>query len=260
MLAPIALICIWLGGAPFTVLVGLITIGLAYEWLALCREPISPASVAIFAALPAGVACVAGGFPLAALSLLLIATAVACANKGLSLAQPVAFGLPYLGFGAIALVWLRQAPDAGRTNVIVLLLLVWASDIGAYVVGRAVGGRKLAPAISPGKTVSGAIGGLFAAAIVGAGAAGIIGAGVGTAAGTQGVSWRAVLFAAAIAAISQAGDLFESLLKRHFGVKDSGRLIPGHGGLLDRLDALLTAAPAAGLLALLLGRGVVIWQ
>jgi phosphatidate cytidylyltransferase len=136
--------------------------------------------------------------------------------------------------------------------VIVLLLVVWASDIGAYVTGRAIGGPRLAPAISPGKTWSGAVGGLVAAALVGAAASAILRNGP--------VFWRPMLFAVLIGIISQAGDLFESQLKRHFGVKDSGSMIPGHGGLLDRLDALLTAVPAAALLALTLGRGVVLWK
>jgi phosphatidate cytidylyltransferase len=141
---------------------------------------------------------------------------------------------------------------SGGANVIVLLLIVWASDIGAYMVGRAVGGPRLAPAISPGKTWSGAVGGLAGSAAIGLAAAAILGNGP--------ISWRPAAFAILIGIVSQAGDLFESLLKRHFGVKDSGHLIPGHGGLLDRLDAVLTAAPTAALLALMLGRGVVLWE
>jgi phosphatidate cytidylyltransferase len=159
-------------------------------------------------------------------------------------------GVPYLGLACVALVWLREATGAGRANVITLLLIVWASDIGAYVAGRAVGGPKLAPRISPGKTVSGAIGGLLAAMAVGVFAA--LHTGINP-------PWRSALLAMLVGCIAQAGDLFESALKRRFGVKDSGRLIPGHGGALDRLDALIAAAPFAALLALILGGGVVIW-
>ncbi len=253
VLGPLALAGIWIGGAAFSGLVGLITIGLAYEWLALCRRPLAPVTLLLFAALPASVACVAAGAPLAAPVVLAVATAGAVgAAGGVGPAKPLAFGIPYLGLGAIALVWLRQAPDSGRGNVIVLLLIVWASDIGAYIAGRAIGGPRLAPAISPGKTVSGAVGGLVAAVAVGCVAAVVNGA--------IGVPWQAMMLAGLTGCVSQAGDLFESLLKRHFGVKDSGWLIPGHGGLLDRLDALMAAAPAAALLALVLGRGVVIWQ
>lgn len=109
-----------------------------------------------------------------------------------------------------------------------------------------------APAISPGKTWSGAVGGLVAAAAAGVLASLLFAHGH--------FSWRSLVFGAAIGAIGQAGDLLESQFKRRFGVKDSGTLIPGHGGLLDRLDALLTAAPALALLALMLGRGVVVWE
>lgn len=253
ILAPLALGCIWLGGVAFAGLVGLITVGLAHEWLAMCRWPRSAVSLLTFASLPAAVAFVATNEAWAAPLVLAVATAAAVAQaKGFSFDKPLAFGIPYLGLGAIALVWLRQAPDTGRTNVGVLLFVVWASDIGAYVVGRAIGGRRLAPSISPGKTVSGAFGGLAAAVAVGFAAAFLN--------GVPGIPWRGMAVAGVLGCVCQAGDLFESLLKRHFGVKDSGRLIPGHGGLLDRVDALIAAAPVAGLLALLLGRGVVIWQ
>jgi phosphatidate cytidylyltransferase len=235
VLIPIAIACIWLGGAAFAGLVALIAAGLAYEWLGLCRQR-TPVAIALFAALP----------------LTVILTAWAGAVAAMSPSRPMAFGLPYLGLGTVALVWLRQPTMSGTANVIGLLLIVWASDIGAYVVGRAVGGPRMAPAISPGKTWSGAAGGLVAAAATGLAAATIVGDTV--------LSWRPFGYAVFIGVISQIGDLFESQLKRHFGVKDSGKVIPGHGGLLDRLDAVLTAAPAAALLALILGRGVILWQ
>jgi phosphatidate cytidylyltransferase len=163
----------------------------------------------------------------------------------------LAFGVVYVGLAAVALLWLRDAPGVGRGNILFLVLVVWGSDIGAYAAGRLIGGRRLAPAISPGKTWSGAVGGLL----------------VGMAAGWLGVialvgapAWLALPVAAMLSVVSQTGDLFESWLKRGFGVKDSSHLIPGHGGLFDRLDGLLTAAPMAGLLALWLGRGVGLWQ
>lgn len=253
VMAPLALGCIWIGGVAFAALVGLITVGLSHEWLTLCRCPRSFVPVLIFATLPVAVACDAAGAPQVALMALAVATVAAVMfARGFGWGNLLALGIPYLGVGAVALVWLRQAPASGLSNVVVLLLLVWASDIGAYVAGRAIGGRRLAPRISPGKTVSGAVGGLVAAVAVGGIAAMILGPG--------GVPWRAMLFAGVTGCVAQAGDLFESLLKRQFGAKDSGSLIPGHGGLLDRLDALLAAAPALALLALLLGRGVIVWQ
>jgi phosphatidate cytidylyltransferase len=258
VLAPLALGCIWIGGAAFAGLVALVAAGLAYEWLGLCGKRSSIAAALPFVALPLSVALTEYGAPASALVLLAAATAVGTVlARGLSPARPLAFGIPYLGLGAVALVWLRRQPGSGGANVIVLLLVVWASDIGAYVSGRAFGGPRLAPSISPGKTWSGAVGGLVAAAAVGFAAAATI--------GTEPVSLRLMtlrpaVFAVLIGFISQAGDLFESQLKRHFGVKDSGTMIPGHGGLLDRLDAVLTAAPATALLVLILGRGVVLWE
>ncbi|PPQ27286.1 phosphatidate cytidylyltransferase [Rhodopila globiformis] len=252
ILAPAALACIWFGGAAFTLLVAVITIGLAYEWIHLCERRTPLPAALIFLALPAAVVQAALGHAGGALALLAAATiAAAVYAGGISRAKPLAFGIPYLGLGSVALVWLRLLPETGRADVIILLLLVWASDIGAYLVGRTVGGPRLAPAISPGKTWSGAVGGLFAVVATGLIASAILG---GTA------PLRAAGFAALIGCVSQIGDLFESHLKRRFGVKDSGWLIPGHGGLLDRLDAVLFAAPLAGLLALILGAGVVIWQ
>jgi phosphatidate cytidylyltransferase len=253
VLAPLTLICIWLGGVAFAGLLTLIAIGLAYEWLGLCHQRGSIAAVALFASLPLAVLVSAAGYTAVSLLLLVAATTLTTLfTRGVSASRPLAFGIPYLGLAAVALVWLRQPQVSGGSNVIVLLLIVWASDIGAYMIGRTVGGPRLAPSISPGKTWSGAFGGLAGSATIGVAAAAILGHGT--------VSWRPAAFAILIGVVSQAGDLFESLLKRHFGVKDSGNLIPGHGGLLDRLDAVLAAAPTAALLALILGRGVVLWQ
>lgn len=251
VLAPLALGCIWGGGAWFAAFVLVVSVALAQEWLALCRWRLTPLTLVLFASLPIAVCAAAWGTGAAALLILAFAWAAAvpvARRAGLDLLAP--FGLPYLGLACVALIWLRKAPQAGLTNVVVLLLIVWASDIGAYIAGRAVGGRKLAPSISPGKTVSGAVGGLAAAMAVGA---------IAAIAGGSGAIWQAALLAGLAGCVAQAGDLFESGLKRHFGVKDSGWLIPGHGGVLDRLDALIVAAPFTALLALILGRGVVIW-
>ena len=253
VLAPVALVCMWIGGSAFGILVALIAVGLSYEWLGLCGQRQALAAWLLFAALPVSVALTELDAPGAALLVLAAATAtLAIRGRGRSGAWELAFGVPYLGLGAVTLVWLRQLPASGGANVIVLLSIISASDIGAYVTGRAIGGPRLAPVISPGKTWSGAAGGLLAAAAVGLAASAIQGDGR--------PSGRAVAFAAMTGLIGQAGDLFESGLKRHFGVKDTGSIIPGHGGLLDRLDAVLTAAPAVALLALILGRGVVLWE
>lgn len=154
---------------------------------------------------------------------------------------------------AVALVWLRADPKAGRDDVLFMVLVVWASDIGAYAAGRAIGGRLLSPLISPAKTWAGALGGLVSAVVGGCLVAAALGPGLASVPGAAAAS--AVLGTAA-----QLGDLAESAAKRVAGVKDSGWLIPGHGGLLDRLDGTVAAALAALLLAALSGRGVVFWR
>lgn len=164
----------------------------------------------------------------------------------------IAFGFLYLGPTAVALAWLRADPAAGFANTLFMLAIVWGSDIGAYATGRLFGGPKLVPSISPGKTRSGAAGGLVSAALAGLGVAACL--------SPDFSSSRVVAVALGLGLAAQAGDLFESALKRDFGVKDSGRIIPGHGGLLDRVDALLAVAPAAALLATTVGRGVVLWR
>ena len=163
-----------------------------------------------------------------------------------------AAGLAWIALAAAALVSLRADPTAGRVNLMFVVFLVWATDIGAYAAGRAIQGPRLAPHISPGKTWSGAAGGLLAAVAVGL----IVAANCGPPSGLP----AAAAIAAFLSIIGQSGDLLESLAKRHFGVKDSGHLIPGHGGALDRLDAMLAVLPVAWLLAQLAGHGVVMWQ
>lgn len=153
---------------------------------------------------------------------------------------------------ACLLGWLRADPAAGRANVIGLVLVVWASDIGAYLAGRLIGGPKLAPLISPGKTWAGAAGGVIASVLVSIIAASIL--------IEKPDFMPALLIGACLSVCGQAGDLAESVAKRRSGVKDSGRLVPGHGGLLDRLDAMMAAVPAAALLSFLLGRGVILWR
>ncbi len=160
-------------------------------------------------------------------------------------------GFFYIACGGAALLWLRSDEVAGLSNVLFLLLLVWATDIGAYIAGRAIGGPKLAPAISPGKTWSGAAGGLLAALVVATLESAVEGMRPG---------WSGLLVATVLSVASQCGDLAESAAKRYFGVKDSGSSIPGHGGLFDRLDGVLAAAPLAALLALAIGRGGDLWR
>ena len=142
----------------------------------------------------------------------------------------------YAAIPAAALAFLRDGDAAGLWAILFLFAVVWATDILAYFVGRAVGGPKLAPTISPGKTWSGAIGGAAAGTLAGIG--------VAAAAASPASPWLIGLAALFLSVLSQMGDLFESGLKRRFGVKDSGWLIPGHGGVMDRVDGLVAAAIA----------------
>jgi phosphatidate cytidylyltransferase len=146
--------------------------------------------------------------------------------------------------GGVRLAGVFVSP--GGMLLLMPVLLTWASDIGGYVVGRAVGGRKLIPAVSPAKTVAGAVGGLAASVVV----AWILGRVALPRVAQLAVSpTGAVVFGVAISIAAQIGDLFESLLKREAGVKNSSNLMPGHGGVLDRLDSMLFALPTAHVLA-----------
>jgi phosphatidate cytidylyltransferase len=176
-------------------------------------------------------------------------------QRTLAIAEPgivaLLSGLVVILLAALCFAWLRADPQVGLYNVLFLVILVWCSDSGAYLTGRMVRGPKLAPRISPGKTVAGAAGGL-AAAMLG-------GICVALTVPHPTSLWDAAFVAALLGVAAQAGDLLESYVKRRLGTKDSGRLIPGHGGLLDRLDALIAAALAAAVLALAQGPGVVLW-
>ncbi|WP_340109165.1 phosphatidate cytidylyltransferase [Pikeienuella sp. HZG-20] len=151
-------------------------------------------------------------------------------------------GALYLGAALSFFVWLLGAPEHGLQVIVWLVLVVVATDVGAYFIGRLIGGPKLWPRVSPNKTWAGALGGATLAAL-----AALL---VGLAAG-RGASGGAELAAIGVSIVSQAGDLGESAFKRRFGKKDSGWILPGHGGLLDRLDGLLAATLAVGLLSLL---------
>ena len=160
-------------------------------------------------------------------------------------------GVGYVGLPALALLWLRGVPELGLAILLWLLVVVWTTDTTAYFAGRAIGGARLAPAISPSKTWAGLCGGMLGAALTGALAAWLLG---------SGRLLQAAGLGALLAVVAQLGDLAESGFKRAAGVKDSGTLIPGHGGLLDRVDGLLFAAPALALLGLIAGPENLPWR
>ena len=151
--------------------------------------------------------------------------------------------LVYSAAASLAPGMLRGDDLSGLAALCLLIVVVWPTDIFAYFTGRAVGGPKLMPSVSPKKTISGAAGGLVAAVICASFFASSV---------NGRVSVFIVILAAALSAVSQAGDLYESWIKRRFGAKDSGRLIPGHGGLMDRIDGLITATFVAWLVGVLL--------
>lgn len=257
VLGPAVLACIWLGAEPWAALVALASGVLAWEWVRMCGLKsrslpglLVPATVLLATGL--GVA-ERGWLALAVLAIGAPVTYLAgwLKGQGSRPSRLFALGILYVGVSTLALVELRHDNEAGRANVLFLFMTVWACDIGAYVAGRAIGGPKLWPAVSPNKTWSGAIGGLAAAVLVGLGTAQAMApGGVGL----------AMLIAGVLAIAAQAGDLLESAIKRHFQVKDSSSLIPGHGGLLDRLDGLMAAAPLAVLIAIAAGQGHPIWR
>jgi phosphatidate cytidylyltransferase len=263
LLAPAALLCVWLGAEAWTALMAAAAAVLAWEWVRLCgfstrRLPGFAVPVAVLAA---GALAVEAHWLLSVAVLCGGAVAVGAlaeARSRAGLPGPwLAFGVLYIGLAGVALIHLRGDASAGLVNVLFLFLTVWASDIGAYAAGRLLGGPKLAPAVSPNKTWSGAAGGLLSAMAVGAAAAYVMASVAGIPTPPAG---RVLLVAGAIGLLAQAGDFFESWIKRRFQVKDSSSLIPGHGGLLDRLDGVLAAAPAAAALGVLLGPGEALWR
>ncbi|MBB4437237.1 phosphatidate cytidylyltransferase [Rhizobium esperanzae] len=242
ILAAIVLAATWYGGLAFRVLAVVIGLLIYYEWskiTGIARDWVANAVGWIGEAAIAFLVLV-GNFEFAA-GMLAGVTAVGIALiilQGTSRWFPA--GLFYAGATGLALAAIRSDDRPGLYAMLFVFAVVWATDILAYFVGRALGGPKLAPSISPGKTWSGAIGGAVSAVIAGVvlihfllPGAEVIAAGV----------------AFVLSVCSQSGDLFESFIKRKFGVKDSSRLIPGHGGVMDRVDGLIFACFSAFLLA-----------
>ncbi|MEM7020965.1 MAG: phosphatidate cytidylyltransferase [Pseudomonadota bacterium] len=253
----IALGLVILGAWPFAFLVGMAVVLMAIEWRRLtetCFRGVGGSLAGISAACLGLLVVVLGtsGFALEALLTLVVGAAIAGLVAWHRGAPPIWIGLgaAYLAVPALALVWLRGLPQIGLQVIIWLLVVVWTTDVLAYVVGRTVGGPRLAPTISPGKTWAGLCGGVLAAAVAAAVTAGAI--------GSERVI-QALGLGGLLAIVAQIGDLIESALKRRAGIKDSGSLIPGHGGVLDRLDGMILAAPVLALLMLAFGYQVLPW-
>jgi phosphatidate cytidylyltransferase len=252
-LVPIALAVVVVGGWTYAVGVALLVILMALEWRRLSEARFGPRYGRLASAITLTVGLVATaltalGRPRDAVVCVLIGVMLAglTAWARAAAAMWASIGVALIGLPAVALVWLRAVPEMGLGLLLWLLIVVWSTDTAAYAVGRGVRGPRLAPVISPGKTWSGLGGGVIGASLAGAITAWALGS-------------ERLLHAAGLGAVfavlAQLGDLAESALKRRAGVKDSGSLIPGHGGVLDRVDGFLLTAPA---LALLLGSRA--WQ
>jgi phosphatidate cytidylyltransferase len=234
ILAIIVLGATWIGGLTFSLLSAAIGLLVYYEWSTITGIARSDRFGLIFGWISMALVAYETVFHTSERAFLLLlgftfAAAVASAFRKTGFWLPG--GIFYSGLSAVSLAALRTG-DNGLITILFLFAVVWGSDILAYFVGRAVGGPKLAPKISPGKTWSGAVGGTIAGVLAGC---------LLIWASGQPVSPWLPLIAAILSIAGQIGDLFESWIKRRFGVKDSSHLIPGHGGVMDRVDALVFA-------------------
>jgi phosphatidate cytidylyltransferase len=217
MLAPLAVLAAWLGGFFFVVFWVVAASIVLWEWARLVLQ---------------------------------------AKLRGFALIDWLAAGIAYAAVLLFAPLILRHDPALGFIAVLFLFAVVWVTDIAAYFAGRALGGPKLWPAVSPKKTWSGAAGGTLGGVAAGVVTVKLMGLSVAP---------MLILVACVLSVAAQAGDLFESAIKRHFGTKDAGHLIPGHGGAMDRLDGFLTAAAAAAMVGLIRGgleapaRGLLLW-
>jgi phosphatidate cytidylyltransferase len=254
-LAPLPIAAIWFGSPWLPLLTALAGAVMAWEWGRLCRRGRFGATGIVL------VGVVLATIATATLTTLGFAIGFALFGAGIVFwsargrldlhPEWTAFGALWVTLPCICLLWLARGGPNGRATLLWVLAVVWATDIGAYMIGRTAGGPRLAPRWSPRKTWAGLAGGAACAAL----------AGWATAAWLEiSPALPLVLLSAGLAIVGQFGDLAESLAKRRFGVKDSSGLIPGHGGLLDRLDGLLAVIPVVALLTLIDGRSVVTWQ
>lgn len=251
VLVPLALAAVWLGGWVFAALVIVAAAGMGLEWARLTGCGVGPPAALVLgaAALPAIVMAL-GQTGVALLLAAASVVAVWLVSRRAHCPAPdwTALGTAWIALPCVACVWLDRA--AGEFAILWLFVTVWATDTGAYFTGRGLGGPRLAPRLSPNKTWTGFAGGLICAAIVGWTAARLAGT----------APTRVVVASIGLSVAAQIGDLAKSLAKRRFEAKDSGSLIPGHGGLLDRLDGMLTAAMFQWLLTLAVGASPPLWR
>lgn len=243
VMAAVILAATWYGGILFRIVAGLLAILIYYEWSTITR--LSEANPTGNAWGWFAVAVIAGNtifgrssLDLPLLSGFTLTAALFPVLRGRN--WWLVGGIFYAGLSGISLAAIRGDELTGFVSILFIFAVVWSTDILAYFVGRAIGGPKLAPSISPGKTWSGAIGGAVAA---------VIGGGAVSMAYHGRISLLVLGLAFILSVFSQIGDLFESFVKRRFQVKDSSHLIPGHGGFMDRVDGLVFACFTVFLIA-----------
>ena len=259
ILIPAVLADVWAGGIWFHLFVALIGILMAQEWVTIVHRQ-SPVQFALHAAgamcgalLPLDVGLGGALLAIAALTALSGVTAWRESPGGPAWRY---LGVPYVSLPPIALVVLREDAAYGIAAILLVMMMVWFADTVAYFAGRIIGGPKLAPRISPKKTWAGLVGAMAGSALAALGVA---------LAMDLPATGILVVIAALLAIVEQGGDLFKSAMKRHYGVKDSGNLIPGHGGVIDRVDGLVAVAVAAAIIGASragleqAGAGILLW-
>ena len=255
VLVPLAVGSAYLGGPPFLAVWALAAAIILWEWTVIVGEPGRTPILAAGAAAFVSAAVLFGlSWPRAALAVLALGAVAVAGLAGSGRRAWILAGGVYAGAMLAAPAVLRSDAKLGLVAVLLVFGVVWTTDVMAYFVGRALAGPKLWPAVSPKKTWSGAVGGAAAATVVGSGISAL-----------AGLDHLAALVCALLSLAAQTGDLLESALKRRFGAKNASELIPGHGGLMDRLDGFVAAALVATLLGLARGgfdapaRGLLIW-
>jgi phosphatidate cytidylyltransferase len=255
VLAPLAIGAAYAGGWYWIALATLGAVGLFVEWLTV-TYPARDMAVTI-----AGAAALVLSAPFLAIgnvNAALVVLALGLVAVTFRATEPriwAAAGFLYAAAAQLASILVRLDQAKGLSALILVLLVVWATDIGGYFAGRAIGGPKLWPRVSPKKTWAGAIGGFVASLLVA----------IGFSASDLGKTLPLMILAAMLSIAAQLGDLFESAIKRRFGVKDSSHIIPGHGGVMDRLDGFVAAIVLAAIFGILrggadgVGRALMIW-
>ena len=244
VLAPLGLWVVYSGGVALTIATAACGMLTAFEWTRMASQAKSAVINALLvvilglASLGATLAAPQGLEMVAAVALGGCAMASSVAFLGKASVSSMAFGAIYTALPFGCFIWIREAAPGGQLFLLAILALVWTTDVGAYFAGRGFGGPLLSPKDSPNKTWTGAIGALVCA--------GLAGAAVARSGGGDFLHWMA--FGVCISVIAQSGDLLESRFKRLYGVKDTSGFLPGHGGILDRLDGLMAAAVAAAVL------------